>query len=237
MSSESLSLRLVNLFSCLPKSARVLAVVSPWMAGACFADSVLSFRAVCFDPSQASPPEFQVPNGEAREAVRIPKNDIGGPFKASLREDSFVDFFASASGEKPAFSVKVPTQDRDRLLLLIVPAGESKYQGSAVALPASGFEGGSSLAFNLCRNEIAVRQGNGEPERLTPGAHRMLSLPASHKDDMIPVQILSQVDAKWQPVQSTRWAVDRRFRSYLFLFTSPRGKVTLHAIPERLADE
>jgi hypothetical protein len=37
-------------------------------------------------------------------------------------------------------------------------------------------------------------------------------------------------------VQSTRWAVDRRFRSYLFLFTTAKGKVTLQAIPERLME-
>jgi hypothetical protein len=206
------------------------------MIGPCFADSTLSFRAVCFDPSQASPPEFQIASGEAREAIRIPKNDIGGPFKASLRDDSFVDFFAAASDEKPAFSVKIPSEGRDRLLLLIVPAGEG-HQGSAVALPASGFDGGTTFAFNLSRGELAVRQGTGQPDRLAPGAHRVLPLPAGHKDDMVPVQILSQVDSKWQPVQSTRWAVDRRFRSYLFLFTSPKGKVTLHAIPERLADK
>ena len=236
MKCKSLTPRLVNPFSCLPKSARVLVAVLPWMAGPCFADSTLSFRAVCFDPSQASPPEFQVPDGEARETVRIPKNDIGGPFKASLRDDSFVDFFATATVEKPAFSVKIPSEGRDRLLLLIVPAGEG-HQGSAVALPANGFDGGTTLAFNLCRNEMAVRQGNGQPDRLAPGAHRVLPLPPAHKDDMIPVQILSQVDSKWQPVQSTRWAVDRRFRSYLFLFTSPKGKVSLHAIPERLANE
>ena len=236
MKFKSLTLRLVNLFSRLSKSARVLAAVLPWMAGPCLADSTVSFRAVCFDPSEAAPPEFQVPSGQAREAIKIPKKDIGGPFKATLRDDSFVDFFATATEEKPAFSVKIPSEGRDRLLLLIVPAGQG-HQGSAVALPASGFDGGSLLAFNLCRTEMAVRQGTAQPDRLAPGAHRVLPLPAGLKDDMIPVQILSQVDSKWQPVQSTRWAVDRRFRTYLFLFTSPKGKVTLQAIPERLGDQ
>lgn len=220
----------MKLLSCLFASAL------PWVAGSCLADSAISFRAVCFDPSPASPPEFQVANGKARETARIPKNDIGGPFKASLREDTFVDFFTTATDEKPAFSVKVPSGDRDRLLLLIVPAGQG-YQGSAVALPANGFDGGTTLAFNLCRSEMAVRHGNSQPERLAPGTHRVLPLPASFKDDMLPVQILSKTeDSKWQPVQSTRWAVDRRFRSYLFLYTTPKGKVTLHAIPERMPD-
>jgi hypothetical protein len=234
MKSESLFP--VSLLSCLSKPVCLLAIVLPWLAAPCLADSAISFRAVCFDPSPATPPEFQIANGEAREAIRIPKNDIGGPFKASLRDDSFVDFFATATGEKPAFSVKIPSEGRDRLLLLIVPAGQG-HQGSAVALPSSGFDGGTSLVFNLSRSELAVRQGMAQPDRFAPGTHRVLQLPAGHKDDMIPVQILSQVDSKWQPVQSTRWAVDRRFRSYLFLYTSPKGKVTLHAIPERVGAE
>lgn len=207
------------------------------MALPCLAEPVVSFRAVCFDPSQAAVPEFHVAGGESREAIRIPKNDIGGPYKATLRDGNLVDFFDSVSSEKPAFSVKVPAEGQDRLLLLIVPAAQGKgHQGSAVALPASGFNGGATFAFNLCRSEIAVRQGDGKPEQLASGAHRLLAVPTVPKDDMIPVQILSQVDSKWQAVQSTRWAADRRFRSYLFLYTTPKGKVTLQAIPERLPE-
>ncbi len=204
---------------------------------ACAAESTVNFRAVCFDPSAAPPPEFQLSSGEAKTAVRIPKNDIGGPFKATLREDSMVDFFGAAGDEKPAFSVKIPTEGRDHLLLLIVPA-EKGYQGRAVVLPGSGFSGGSTYTFNLCPGEIAVRYGEAQPERLAAGGQRLLSLPATQKDDMLPVQILTHgKDDKWQPVQSTRWAVDRRFRSYLFLFTTPKGQVTLKAIPERLMEE
>lgn len=225
----------MNLLSRLPKSARIIAALSSLVLP-CLADSVISFRSVCFDPSQAAAPEFQLASGEVREAVRIPKNDIGGPFKATLRDDSMIDFFATAGGEKPAFSVKIPAEGRERLLVIIVPNGQG-HQGSAVSLPASGFDGGATFAFNLCRSELAVRQGEGQPERLAPGAHRLLPLPTGLKDDMVPVQILSQVDAKWTPVQSTRWAVDRRFRSYLFLFQSAKGKVTLQAIPERVGGD
>jgi hypothetical protein len=201
------------------------------------AESTVSFRAVCFDPSPAPPPEFHLASGESKAAARIPKNDIGGPFKATLRDESFVDFFVTAGDEKPAFSVKIPAEGRERLLLLIAPAGKG-YQGSAVALPASGFADGATLAFNLCPAELAVRQGEAQPERLPAGGQRLLQLPANHKEDMLPVQILSKTaDSRWQPVQSTRWAVDRRFRSYLFLFTTAKGKISLHAIPERLLEE
>jgi hypothetical protein len=214
---------------------RCLVALLPWVALPCLAEPVVSFRAVCFDPSQAAPPEFHVSTGDAREAIRIPKNDIGGPYKAVLRDGNMVDFFDSTSSEKPAFAVKVPAEGQERLLLIIVPAGKG-HQGSAVNLPATGFGGGSTFAFNLCRSEIAVRQGEAKPEQLASGAHRLLALPTGLKDDMVPVQILSQVDSKWQPVQSTRWAVDRRFRSYLFLYTTPKGKVVLQAIPERLSE-
>lgn len=215
--------------------SRLAALVLPWIALPCLAEPVVSFRAVCFDPSQALPPEFHVSGGDTREAIRIPKNDIGGPFKAVLRDGNMIDFFDSASAEKPAFAVKVPSEGKERLLLIIVPNGKG-HQGSAVSLPATGFDGGSTFAFNLCRTEIAVRQGEGKPEQLASGAHRLLPLPTGLKDDMIPVQILSQVDSKWQAVQSTRWAADRRFRSYLFLYTTPKGKVTLQAIPERMPE-
>jgi hypothetical protein len=218
---------------------RLLARSMPWLAMACLRaePSVVSFRSVCFDPTASAPPVFLVDTGKGRESIATSKNDIGGPHKASLRDEAFVDFFKTDSDETPAFSIKVPAEGRERLLFMIVSAGKGN-QGSAVSLPATGFDGGATLVFNLCPVEATVRQGNAKPESFSPGSHRLLPIAVPQQDDMIAIQILTRkTGGSWEAVQSTRWAVDRRFRSYLFLYHSPKnGRVTLLGIPERLVD-
>ncbi|MCW1923165.1 hypothetical protein OKA05_11425 [Luteolibacter arcticus] len=218
---------------------RLFAVVLPWVGSMSLRaeTAVVSFRSVCFDPKGGAPPVLFVGTGKGRESIRTSKNDIGGPHKGALRDDTFVDFFTTESDEKPVLSVKVPAEGRERLLFMIVPAGKG-YQGSAVSLPATGFDGGATLVFNLCQIEAAVRLGEGSPQSFVPGSHRLLTGAAGKKDDMIAVQILTRkAGGVWEVVQSTRWAMDQRFRSYVFLYTSQKaGRVALLGIPERLSD-
>jgi hypothetical protein len=53
---------------------------------------------------------------------------------------------------------------------------------------------------------------------------------------MIPVQIYQKHgdDEAWRIVQSTRWAVDFRFRSYVFFYQPENGRLMLHGITERI---
>ena len=70
-----------------------------------------------------------------------------------------------------------------------------------------------------------------------PGSSRILPIPEDCKESMLPVQIFDRPDkaAPWRIAQSTRWAVDLRFRSYLFFYHSPKSDhLMLHGVTERI---
>lgn len=220
-------------------AAAVLIIASVTLPGLAAPTETVSFSALCFSPSAAKEPAFYLLNGGAREKVTIPITSLGGPFKASVREGGLLDFFASAADKQPALSVKLPAGNHERLLVLFFPSGSETYQARAVTLPGDGFGGGSTFAINVAPVDVAIRHGANPMQTLKPGAHELLTLPSGHKDPMLPVQIFTRDSSgTWEVAQSTRWAVDRRFRSYLFLYQSPdTGNLGIHAVPERLAGQ
>jgi hypothetical protein len=196
----------------------------------------LTFSALCFSPTAGTVPSFYLETGKTRRKVEIPVTSLGGPFKATLREGGFVDFFASEDVKAPpAVSVKIPAEGREHLLIVIVPAGKDSFQGRALSLPPHGFEGGSTFAMNLAPTEVGIRHGTKDPLVIKPGDHHLLTLPTGYREPMLPVQIfVRNAQGAWEIAQNTRWAVDRRFRSYLFLYQSPENKqLSIHAVPER----
>jgi hypothetical protein len=220
-------------------TAALLAIASVAQPARAAETETVSFSAVCFSPNVAKEPTFFVPSGGSREKISIPNTSLGGPFKGSVREGGLMDFFTSETDKAPALSVKLPSGSREGLLLVFVPAGNETYQARAVILPANGFSGGTTFAINVAPMDIAIRHGSNPMQTIKPGAHDLLTLPAGHRDPMLPVQIFTRGSTgTWEVAQSTRWAVDRRFRSYLFLYKSPEnGNLAIHAIPERLAGE
>lgn len=92
------------------------------------------------------------------------------------------------------------------------------------------------MLANLAPVELAVRIGNAKAVSVMPSKHQFLKIPAEYKDDMIPLQIYQRTvpSEPWQIVQSTRWAVDFRFRSYVFFYQPSNGRIMLHGITERV---
>jgi hypothetical protein len=194
----------------------------------------IRFRAICFDPRDTAAPKFHIPDGGGRSEVTIPKTSLSETISATLRAGGFIDFFESADADRPAVSVKLPVTGHQRLLVLLAPSGTG-FDGRAMQLPATGFGGGDTLVLNMSRIPISIRYGDGAPGSVPAGSHTTFSLPANFPEPMIPVQVFEQDQVgEWQIAQSTRWAVDDRFRSFLFVYQSPRNqRLTLHGITER----
>lgn len=201
------------------------------------AAEVVSFSALCFSPGAAPEPTFYIGNPGTRKKIEIPVTSLGGIFQANIHDGGMIDFFSNDTDERPSVSVRIPSGSRQNLLVVFYPQGSS-YQARAFTLPTQGFEGGTTFAINLSLTEVAVRHGNTQQQPIKPGGQQLLTLPAGYRDPMLPVQIFSRNPAgAWEVAQSTRWPVDQRFRSYLFLYrTKESGPIGVHAVPERLND-
>lgn len=202
----------------------------------------VDFRAVYFDPGETTPPVFYMGGKKAgREHLDLDKSRLSDTQNATVREGRMVDFFLTKEpqkDEKPAVSITLP-QNFQGAMLVVLASSATSYQAWAIPLPPNDFPAGGNLLINISPSELAFKAGNDKPIRVLPSKHQFLKAPAGLKDDMMPIQIFQKTaqakDAAWQIVQSTRWAVDRRFRSYVFFYQPDKGRLMMHGISERLS--
>lgn len=201
----------------------------------------VSFRAVFFDPRDAEIPQFFITHGGARTLLEIDKSSISGVQKALVRDGGLVDFFASKSpkeGELPLATLTLPAERQGQLMVFLAPSGTS-FRAWATLLSRDQFGPGATIAINTSPQQVAVRVGETPAIIILPGKSGLLPLPKNYKEAMISVQIFSRSETSdpWKIAQSTRWATDQRFRSYIFFYSSPTSKrLMLHGITERLDD-
>ncbi len=197
------------------------------------------FQAVCFDPRESTTPEFYI-GGEkgARKPLDLDKSRLSETQEAPVRPGRMVDFYLTKEprkDEKPAVTVTLPEVFTGQILLVFAPSG-AVYQAWAIPLPPDDFPAGGTLVVNVAPVEIAIRAGDSKAVSVPPSKHRFIKAPAGTKDDMMPVQIYQKSAAEdpWKIAQSTRWAVDPRFRSYVFFYQPGNGRLMLHGITERV---
>lgn len=198
----------------------------------------VTFSALCFTTGNAENPVFYIADGTKREKLSIPFTMLGGPFKAQCREGGLLDFYTAETDEAPAITVKIPATATNNLLVIFYPSDgqQPSYKAQVVQLPANGFHGGSWLAFNLTKSDIAFRLNKKPNSQIKPGTHKLITPPKNLKDPMLPVEIYKRSkDKQWQIEQSVLWPVDPRFKNYLFLFqTSTSGRLQLRSVPQRI---
>jgi hypothetical protein len=201
--------------------------------------AAVSFRAVCFDPRETETPVWFVAHGGSRKTLDLDKSRLSENQKADVREGGFVDFFASkepTKGELPAVTVTLPAGFREHLLFVIIPA-RTGYLARAIQLSPAVFKPGATLLINSAPVDVAAKLGSSGPVTVPSGSSRILPIPKGCKESMLPVQIFDRVDkaGPWRITQSTRWAVDLRFRSYLFFHHSQESdQLMLHGVTERV---
>lgn len=201
--------------------------------------TIVKFHAVLFDPPETTAPAFFIGGGKAtRKPLGLDKSRLSEIQEAAVRPGRMVDFFLTKTPlpeEKPAVTIMLPEAFSGLQLLVFAPSGTG-YQAWSIPLPPDDFPPGGTLLANLAPVELAVRLGTATAIRVMPSTHQFLRIPTGFKEDMIPIQIHQKASAgeAWQVVQSTRWAVDFRFRSYVFFYQPANGRLLLHGITERM---
>lgn len=223
-------------------------LLTPWMILATLAGSLavraappatVSFRALCFDPRETETPVWFLSRGGARKALEIDKSRISGRQTASVRDGRFVDFHPAEvpqEGERPPLTLTLPAGSLQNLLFVFAPASTG-YRAWAIQLSPAEFKAGDTLLVNAAPVAVAVRLGAAKPVTVQSGASGILPVPSGFKEPMVPVRIFERNDSSepWRIAQSTRWAVDSRFRSYLFLYHAPQHhRLLLHGVTERI---
>ena len=197
--------------------------------------SRVSFRVTRFDPADRPSPVFRVPGGAGRSEVAVPLTCIAGPFEATLRDESFLDFF-EGDGKKPVLSVAIDPNQRKDLLLFFVP-NDGGYRILPVHAPVSRIKGGDRFVVNATTADVSIQFGKAEPLVIAPGKPGLLAGPRGDTVVAVPVVIKQKSADGWSLVSTEYWPCDPRFRSFLFLYQSPESNhVLFHGVADRLPE-
>lgn len=193
----------------------------------------ISFSVTRFDPQDRPSPEFIVKNGAQDVTVKVPLTYIEGPFKATLRDDKFLDFFED-SAKAPALSTVIPPEMRKDLLLVFIP-DKKGFKILRIHAPKSEIKGGDYYVTNATSSEIAIKYGVAKPVVVVPGKSALLRDSPANRSPTLPVIINQKDGDRWKLVSSENWPRDVRFRNFLFLYISARDHhIAIHGISERL---
>jgi hypothetical protein len=191
--------------------------------------TTIEFRVTRFDPGDGKPPEFRA----GTETFQVPITYIAGPFKATLRDDFFLDFRRGAE-EVPEISLRIEPAERAHLLLVFMPR-ESSFRVIKINTPPDKVKGGDRLVINAAPDELAIKLGDMKPIRVPSGKSGLLSGPPGKEIVSLPVLIQRKVADQWQLASTEQWPCDPLFRKFLFAYIHPRtGHLAFHAVAERL---
>ena len=159
--------------------------------------SSVTFRVARFDPADRESPKFKAGSGDSKEEIEVPLTHIAGPFKATLRDARFLDFWGMAAAGKPEVSLEITATERDDLLLIFFPDGES-YRVMKVNTSAARIKGGDRFIINTTPTEIALKLGTAEPVVIPPAKTGLLAAPPSTKPVSLPVVVNLKLDGEWK---------------------------------------
>lgn len=210
-----------------------LLILAPLALAQDKSSSAIEFRVTRFDPDDGEPPEFRAGQRADAESFEIPLTYIAGPFKATLRDDTFLDLWRGVS-EKPEISLRIEAAERTNLLLAFIPHGES-FRVLEIHTPPDRIKGGDRLVINACPDELAFRLGKMNPIRVTPGKSALLAGPPGMEIVSLPALIHRKTGDRWELASTEQWPCDPRFRKFLFAYINPQtNHLVFHAVSECL---
>lgn len=196
-------------------------------------EAKVSFRVTRFDPMDRPSPKLTVGTIEERRTVEIPMTTIEGPITTSLRGGKYLDFFEGQS-ETPLLSVEVPTAMRKDLLLIFLPTKDT-FKVLKVHAPRTRIRGGDRYIVNATKYNVGLQLGEMKPLLVKSSSAEILKGPGGSSLKMLPVVIKEQREDKWVTISEENWSCDPRFRSFLFIYRSPRTeRLTFHGVADRL---
>jgi hypothetical protein len=210
-----------------------LLILAPLALSQDKSSATVEFRVTRFDPGDGKPPEFRAGQGTDAESFEIPLTYIAGPFKATLRDDTFLDLWRG-NAETPEISLRIAPAERTHLLLVFVPEGET-FRVLKIQTPPDRIGGGDRLVINATTGELAFKLGGMKPLHIAPGASGVLKGPSGKEIVSLPALISRKKAAGWELASTEQWPCDPRFRKILFAYIHPRtGHLAFHAVAERL---
>lgn len=196
------------------------------------ASSSIEFRVTRFDPGDARPPEFRTGKVSGSTGFEIPITYIAGPYKATLRDDVFLDLWRG-DAEVPEISLRIDPFEREHLLLAFIPH-ESGFRILKITTPPEKIKGGDRLIINVSPDELAFRLGDMQPIRIPSGASALLKGPPGQEIVSLPALIHRKTGETWELASTEQWPCDPRFRKFLFAYVLPGSRhLIFHAVSER----
>ena len=210
-----------------------LLILAPLARSQDKSSATVEFRVTRFDPGDGKPPEFRAGQRADAESFEIPLTYIAGPFKATLRDDTFLDLWRG-NAEKPEISLRIAPAERTHLLLAFVPEGGS-FRVLKIQTPPDRIGGGDRLVINATTGELAFKLGGMKPLHVAPGKSAVLKGPPGEQIVSLPALISQRKEDGWELASTENWPCDPRFRKILFAYFSPMHQhLDFHAVSERI---
>lgn len=189
----------------------------------------VTFRVTRFDPADGASPKFRA--GSERIECVVPLTSIAGPFKATLRDGTHLDFWIEGK-DQPEISVAIAANERTDLLLIFFPDGKTFRVLKVVTSPDQ-IGGGDRMIINTSPDEIGVKLGTAEPVIVMPGKSGVLKSPVGAKNETLPTVVNVKREGKWTLVSTEDWPCEPSVRKFLFAYVSPRTKhLMFHTVSE-----
>lgn len=195
----------------------------------------VKFKTILFEPRDKAAPVLFTGSIGKRTKVSLGATRISDFQKASVRDGNKVDFYEAENAEKPIATVTIHSKDKP--LLFVFAPFRREMRAWAIEVPETKFGKGSTMMINATMGSIAIKQADEKAVAVASGKSKILSVPAGFKNQMLPILIYERkkTEKEWVIAQSTRWPVDRRFRSYVFVYRKTGSKhLLMHGVPERL---
>jgi hypothetical protein len=202
-----------------------------------------SFKAIAFSRVAGLDEVF---HGEKEEktGLRLPTRNFSAV--AEYKGKNPVVFYGrrmNEEGEIDHFPVAAVNIDKEwkQVILIFLPANrqvgavDRRFEVLAVDAELARFQGGGRHFVNVSGIDVAA---NINGQKFFVGAGRSSTFAPRVKGDpstRVPVQFHFRKEGEWHLLSSTRWGMDSRLRTLVFIYEDPRRKrLALRGITDRL---
>jgi len=215
-----------------------------------FAERQIKYRMTSFGKGQLS--GLQLVNSKSEgKPLRVSQGYVNDPVIATLRNDSFLDFYdVKKTGEEdvPVCSVQIPANVSSKILILMIQDGDS-IQPQLIDMRAQNMRDGKELYMNKLNTPVAVRfsqENEGKKKQWTkavkidPGKSKQITPPgngAFYKE----ISARNKKTKKYQPFASSLDSAAKLGPRLVFCYMKKGAKkpsiakITIHKFVEPAA--
>lgn len=181
--------------------------------------------------------EVSNPQGKVRvltdaaksEAIDLPTTALSVPISVASRSLRL----QLADNDVMLCSITLPDQGKS-FGILLTPEPPAGFVPVVVRLDDPSFKIGDVFFINRAQKTAVIKLGGTELV-LEPGKSAK-ARPTNAVENAYYDVVISERDAKGDKlIASSRWPVDANLRSYVFLTTNPRGRISYRAVDEPMA--